>query len=96
VGYDIFRLLSSIITLYQYVIIAGAILSWLIAFNVVNPRNQFVAGIGRFTYSLTEPALRQIRRFLPSLGGVDLSPIALLLGLEVVRIVLKQLLVRGF
>ncbi len=95
-GYDIFRLLSSIISFYQYVVIAGAILSWLVAFSVVNPRNQFVEMISRFTYALTEPALRHIRKIIPSLGGVDLSPIVLLFGLEFVRILLKQVLVVGF
>ncbi len=92
-GYDIFRLLSSVITLYQYVIIASAILSWLVAFNVVNPRNQFVAGVGRFTYAVTEPALRHIRKVIPALGGVDLSPIVLLLGLEFLKIILRSILV---
>ncbi len=95
-GSDIFWLLGQIISLYQFVIIAGAILSWLVAFNVVNPRNQFVAGIGRFTYAVTEPALRPIRKIIPSFGGVDLSPIVLLLGLEFLRRILWRILVAGF
>ncbi len=95
-GREFFMLISSVITLYQYVIIASAILSWLVAFNVVNPRNQFIAGVIRFTYAVTEPALRPIRRFIPSLGGVDLSPIVLLLGLEVLKIILHSVLVTGF
>ncbi len=95
-GRDIFWLLSQVISLYQFVIIAGAILSWLVAFNVVNPRNPFVAGVARFCYSLTEPALRPIRRILPAFGGVDLSPIVLLLGLEFFRRILWRILVGGF
>lgn len=95
-GGNIFWLLSQIISLYQFVIIAGAILSWLVAFNVVNPRNPFVASIGRFTYALTEPALRPIRRVIPAFGGVDITPIILLLGLEFLRRVLFTLLVGRF
>jgi YggT family protein len=65
--------------LYTWIIIASAIFSWLYAFGVVNPSNQFVGTIGRMLYQLTEPALRPIRRFLPAMGGLDLSPIVLLL-----------------
>lgn len=65
--------------LYWCIIIAAAIFSWLYAFNVVNPRNQFVGMIGKFLFQATEPALRPIRRFMPDLGGIDISPIVLLL-----------------
>lgn len=65
--------------LYMWLVIAAAILSWLIAFNVVNTRNQFVAMIGDFLYRLTEPVLRPIRQMLPNLGGIDISPIILFL-----------------
>ena len=68
-----------VLNLYTWIIIASAIFSWLYAFNVVNPRNQFVGMIGRVLYQLTEPLLRPIRRFLPAFGGLDLSPIVLLL-----------------
>ncbi len=71
--------------LYWWVIIASAIFSWLYAFNVVNSRNQFVGSIGNMLYKLTEPALRPIRRFMPDLGGVDISPIILLLILFFLR-----------
>ena len=71
--------------LYTWVIIASAIFSWLYAFNVVNPRNSAVAAIGRALYQLTEPALRPIRRFVPSLGGLDISPIILILGIFLVE-----------
>ncbi len=65
--------------IYMWLIIASAIFSWLFAFNVVNSRNQFVGMVGDFLYRVTEPALRPIRRFLPDLGGIDISPIILLL-----------------
>jgi YggT family protein len=65
--------------LYVYLIVASAILSWLVAFNVVNTRNDFVRSIWNFLDAVTEPALRPIRRILPNLGGVDISPIILIL-----------------
>ncbi|TPL57507.1 YggT family protein [Mesorhizobium sp. B2-4-2] len=71
--------------LYWWIIIISAIFSWLYAFNVVNSRNQFVGSIGNMLYRLTEPALRPIRRFMPDLGGIDISPIILLLILFFLR-----------
>ena len=71
--------------LYWWIIIASAIFSWLYAFNVVNSRNQFVGSIGNMLYRLTEPALRPIRRLMPDLGGIDISPIILLLILFFIR-----------
>ncbi len=65
--------------IYWWIVIASAVFSWLYAFNVVNSGNQFVGSIGTFLYKATEPALRPIRRFLPDLGGIDISPIILLL-----------------
>ena len=79
-----YALLSTIdvaLSLYTWIIIASAVFSWLYAFNVVNPNNRFVGMIGEFLYRVTEPALRPIRRILPDLGGIDLSPIVLLLGI---------------
>jgi YggT family protein len=73
------------IDIYWWLIIASAIFSWLYAFNVVNPRNQFVGTIGNALYRITEPALRPIRRILPDLGGIDISPIILLLLLFFIR-----------
>ncbi|WP_420391410.1 YggT family protein [Acuticoccus sp.] len=78
---SIIELFLTIIGLYKWIVIASAIFSWLYAFNVVNPRNQVIDVIGRTLYRLTEPALRPIRRVLPDLGGLDLSPLVLLLGL---------------
>jgi len=71
--------------LYWWIIIASAIFSWLYAFNVVNPRNQFFGAVGNALFRLTEPALRPIRRFMPDLGGIDISPIILLLVLFFLR-----------
>ena len=77
--------------IYTYFIIASAILSWLVAFNVINTHNRFVYTIGDFLYRITEPALRPIRRFMPNLGGIDISPIILILGVYFVRLVLANL-----
>jgi YggT family protein len=67
------------IDIYWWIIIISAVMSWLIAFNVINTYNRTVAMIGDFLYRATEPALRPIRQFLPNLGGLDISPIILLL-----------------
>ncbi len=67
------------LNIYWWILIASAIFSWLYAFNVVNPRNQVVGMVGSFLYRVTEPVLRPIRRVLPDLGGIDLSPIVVLL-----------------
>ena len=74
-----------VIDLYIWIVIASAVLSWLVAFNVVNTRNRFVYTVGDVLHRLTEPALRPIRRILPNFGGVDLSPVALILLLVFVR-----------
>src|SRR5690606_1642476 len=71
--------------IYWWFIIASAVFSWLYAFNVINSRNQFVASIGNFLYRVTEPALRPIRRIMPDLGGIDISPIILLLIIFFIR-----------
>ena len=68
-----------VLDLYVWLLIAAAILSWLIAFNVVNTRNQLVSAIAEFLYRITEPLLAPIRSFLPNLGGLDISPIILIL-----------------
>ena len=74
-----------VIDLYIWVIIAGAILSWLIAFNVVNTQNRFVYSVADMLYRVTEPALRPIRSILPNLGGIDISPVILILFLLFIR-----------
>ena len=65
--------------LYTWIVIASVIFSWLFAFNVINSNNQFVGMIGQFLHQATEPALRPIRRYMPNLGSIDISPIILLL-----------------
>jgi YggT family protein len=74
-----------VIDLYIWVVIAGAILSWLIAFNVVNTNNRFVDQVADLLYRVTEPALRPIRNVLPNLGGIDISPVILILALLFIR-----------
>jgi YggT family protein len=68
-----------VLQVYVWILIAAAVLSWLVAFNVVNPRNQVVAMLGEFLWRITEPALRPIRAVLPNLGGIDISPVILIL-----------------
>ncbi len=79
------------LNLYWFVVIISVILSWLVQFNVVNTQNQFVSMIGEFTWRATEPALRPIRRFVPNLGGLDISPIVLLLGIFFLQQVIGNL-----
>lgn len=74
-------LMSQLIWLYIYMLLAAVILSWLIGFNVVNTRNDFVRNVGNFLYRATEPALAPIRNRLPNLGGIDFSPAILIIGL---------------
>jgi YggT family protein len=74
---NIISFIDLLLTLYIYVLIAYAVISWLVAFNVVNTRNQFVHSALDLLYRITEPALRPIRNWLPNLGGVDISPIIL-------------------
>ncbi len=81
----ILRTVDLALDIYTWIIIASAVFSWLYAFNVVNSRNRFVASIGEFLYKVTEPALRPIRKILPDLGGIDISPIILLLAIFFIR-----------
>ena len=78
---DLLSFVDKLIGLYIGIIVAQAILSWLMAFNVVNTRNKFVYAIGNALYVLTEPLLRRIRRFLPATGAVDFSPLVAIVGL---------------
>ena len=75
--------------LYVWLLIASAVMSWLVAFNVVNMRNDIVRAIWGFLNQITEPALRPIRRLLPNLGGIDISPIILLLGIFFIQRVIQ-------
>ena len=87
---ELLNFISSLITLYIYIIIASAVMSWLIAFNVINARNQYVNRVLAFVEAVTEPVLRPIRRVIPMLGGVDLSPIVLILALQFLKIVFNR------
>jgi YggT family protein len=78
-------LIVTAISIYIWVLIGSAIFSWLIAFNVLNSRNAVVDRIGDFLYRITEPALRPIRRFVPYIGGIDISPVVLILLLIFAR-----------
>jgi len=77
--YTLLRLVHTVISIYIWLLIAQAVLSWLVAFGVVNRHNRAVATIGDFLWRITEPLLRPIRRVLPDLGGIDISPVILIL-----------------
>ena len=85
----IFYLALQILKLYSYVVIANVVISWLIAFNILNTSNRFVYSILEFTYRLTDPFLNRIRRFLPNLGSLDISPIILLLLIWFIEMCMK-------
>lgn len=73
------------VTIYIYLLIAAALMSWLAAFNVINTRNRFVYTVLNFLFRVTEPALRPVRRIVPTLGGIDVSPVILILLLYFIR-----------
>ena len=76
---SVLGLIDMVLKLYSWVIIAYIILTWLVQFNVVNRTNQFVNGAGQFLSRISEPVLAPIRRFIPFLGGIDISPVVLLI-----------------
>ena len=82
---SLFILLDSIITIYLWIIIINAILSWLVAFNILNTQNRFVFSVLDTTYKLTDPAVNKIRRFIPTFGSIDISPVVLILLLMFLR-----------
>lgn len=87
---SILSIILLILDLYIWLLIAAAVLSWLVAFNVVNTRNKFVAMVGDFLYRITEPVLRPLRNVLPNLGGIDISPVVLILLI----ILIKDIIIR--
>jgi len=89
---SIFILLDNIITIYLWIIIINAILSWLVAFNVLNTQNRFVFSVLDATYKLTDPALNKIRRFIPTFGSIDISPVVLILILMFLRNIIFEIL----
>ena len=85
----VFYLFLQILKIYSYVVIANVVISWLVAFNVLNTQNRFVFSILEFTYRLTDPFLNKIRRYLPNLGAFDISPIILLLLIWFIEMCMK-------
>ncbi len=90
--YSVLLLVDTVIDIYIWLLILSVILSWLVAFNIVNTSNRIVYVIGEALFRITEPALRPIRRFLPSLGGIDISPVVLILALIFLRNLLFEYL----
>jgi len=91
--YAFLTLVSTVISIYVWLLIAHAVLSWLVAFGIVNRYNRVVATIGDFLWRITEPLLRPIRRVLPDLGGIDISPVILILLLWFLRNLMFEYLV---
>ena len=85
-------IVDALASMYFWVVLIMVVMSWLIGFNIINPHNPFVQTVQRFCHAATEPLLRPIRRFMPDLGGLDISPIILLVGIEALRILLVSLL----
>ena len=83
-------LIDTVLEIYVWLLIVQAILSWLVNFNVVNTSNRFVYLVGDFLYRITEPVLRPIRRVVPAIGGLDVSPVVLILLISFVRLALAR------
>ena len=92
---SIFILLDNIIVIYLWIIIINAILSWLVAFNILNTQNRFVFSVLDATYKMTNPALNKIRRFIPTFGSIDVSPVILILLLMFLRNVIFEIFAPG-
>ena len=92
---SIFILLDSIITIYLWIIIINAILSWLVAFNILNTQNRFVFSVLDATYKMTDPALNKIRSFIPTFGSIDISPVILILLLMFLRNIIFEIFAPG-
>ena len=92
---SIFILLDSIITIYLWIIIINAVLSWLVAFNILNTQNRFVFSVLDVTYKLTDPALNKLRRFIPTFGSIDISPVILILLLMFLRNLVFEIFAPG-
>lgn len=85
IGEPLVWLILTVIDIYTWIVIIGVVMSWLVGFNVINTSNRFVYMVGDMTHRMTEPALKPIRNMLPQLNGIDLSPMALILGLIVAK-----------
>ena len=91
---NILKVLSVALDFYQWVVVINVVISWLVAFNVINTSNQFVHMVMDFTYRMTEPLYSRIRQVLPSMGGIDLSPIVVLLGIFFIQGILRDVMYR--
>ena len=92
---SIFLLLDNVISLYIWVVIIDVILSWLVAFNILNTQNRFVFSVLDTTHKLTNPILNPIRRFIPTFGSIDISPVILILLLMFLRNILFEIFAPG-
>ena len=92
---SIFILLDNIITIYLWIIIINAVLSWLVAFNILNTQNRFVFAVLDATYKMTDPVLNRIRRFIPTFGSIDVSPVILILLLMFLRNIIFEIFAPG-
>jgi len=92
---SIFILLDSLITIYLWIIIINAVLSWLVAFNILNTQNRFVFSVLDATYKMTDPALNKIRSFIPTFGSIDVSPVILILILMFLRNIIFEIFAPG-
>ena len=93
---ELLAFISYLLQLYIYILIAMAVMSWLIAFNVVNARSPVVHAIGEFLYRITDPLLRPIRNILPNLGGIDVSPVILILLIIFIQSVVIPNIAKAF
>ena len=92
---SIFILLDSVITIYLWIIIINAVLSWLVAFNILNTQNRFVFSVLDATYKMTDPVLNKIRSFIPTFGSIDISPLILILLLMFLRNIIFEVFAPG-
>ena len=88
-------LFDNIVTLYIWILIINAVLSWLVAFNILNTQNRFVFAVLDATYKMTDPALNKIRRFIPTFGSIDVSPVVLILLLMFLRNIIFEVFAPG-
>ena len=92
---SIFILLDSVITIYLWIIIINAVLSWLVTFNILNTQNRFVFSVLDVTYKMTDPALNKIRSIIPTFGSIDISPVILILLLMFLRNIIFEIFAPG-
>jgi YggT family protein len=88
------QVITTLISMYVWAVIIHVILSWLMNFNVVNPGNQFIALVNNALHNIVDPALNYLRRYVPSFGSLDLSPLALIFGLYFIQMVLARLVMK--